>query len=170
MKQWTKYKGLAALAMLTLVAPVFVWQYGVSDTVGRWRVTIKLRRQITELQGTHLHGGERHAIPLSATDMISSGLMMTRLVPPIEAEGLRIEHFSRHITTETEGVRLATGQLSVCGTFVGIVKLLRMIECELPECKIIAVRYRSTKPRIRGAEKTLTCTIYIQQITTINRL
>ncbi len=170
MKPWAKYKGLASLALLLLIGPLFVWQYAVSDTVGRWRGTVKLQRQITALQAAQDHGERRQEISLSGTEMISSGLVVAQLLPTIESEGLKIEHFAPYITSETEGIRLATGLLSVEGTFTGIVKLLDAMERALPECRIVAAHYRSTKPRNRGAAKTLTCTIYIQQITAIDRL
>ena len=153
------------MALLLVVAPAVVWQYGVGGTVSRLRDTAKLRRQITELRSTQAPGENRYEIPEQDVEMISSGLVVAKLLPLIEAEKLRIENFSPCITSEADGVRLTTGQLSVQGAFTGIVKLLAGLESDVPGCKIISAHYRTTTPRNRGAAKTLSCTIYIQQIT-----
>lgn len=95
-----------------------------------------------------------------------NGELIAMLLPIIENEELRIEHFSPIITSETDGIVLVTGQLSIRGRFVGIVKLLDRLDGQFSQCKIISAQYRTVTPRDRNGVKTLNCTIYIQQITT----
>ena len=167
MKGLAKYKGIAWLALVVVIVPLVVYNYAVSGTVKQWRMTGKQRRQIEQLRSTHSRATAAESILTVDTEMILSGLAVARMLPFIEAENLRIEHFSPCVTSDTDGILLTTGQLSVQGRFAGIVKLLERLEREMPYCKIISANYRSTKPRNRGSTKTLTCTIYIQQITEV---
>jgi hypothetical protein len=165
-KLWAKYKGVATLVLLIVVTPLFVWQYAVKETVTQWRTTMKSRRQITELRNSQTPQIDRHEVQAADREMILSGLVVAELLPLIQSEDLRIVHFSPCVTSETDGIVLATGQLSVQGGFSGIVKLLEEMERKMTGCKIIAAHYRTTKPRNRKEVKTLDCTVYIQQITT----
>lgn len=165
MSLWKRYKGVVKLAVLLVVVPLFVWQYAVRSTVRQWRGTMKSRRQITELRNSQIPETSPHEILALDHEMILSGLVVAELLPYIESEKLVIVHFSPYITSETDGILLTTGQLSVQGEFTGIVKLLDKIEREVSACKIISTHYRTSKPRNRNDTKTLGCTIYIQQIT-----
>jgi hypothetical protein len=157
---WAKYRGLASLALLLLVAPVLVWQYALSGTVGQWRAAKKDRVQIDRLRAAQTATAKQPAVSTSDREMILSGEIVSALLPTIEAEKLSIERFSPCVTSDTGGLRLTTGQLTVQGRFAGIVRLLDELERELPHCKIVSVSYRK--------KKALSCTIYVQQITTTN--
>ncbi len=169
MNLWHKYKGLATLALLFAIAPAIVWQYAVDGTVAQWRQASRQSRQIEELRASQTSAAKASHTTLSDAEMIASGLLVAELLPAIEEEKLRIEHFSPCVTSEADGGRLTTGQLSVRGGFRGMVKLLDKLERELPQCKVISTLYRSNRPRNRNEAKTLTCTIYVQQITTTDR-
>ena len=168
MKGLTKYKGLVWLAVVVVLVPLLVYRYAISDTVKQWRMTGKYRRQIEQLRATQSGSEKPQSVQTTDTEMILSGLAVAGLLPLIESENLRIEHFSPYVTSDNDGILLTTGQLSVQGKFTGIVKLLDRIEHEMPYCKIISVRFLSVKPRHRGSAKTLACTVYIQQIMTDN--
>ena len=177
MKGLVKYRGLALLALLVVVAPLLVWQYALSGTVDRLRQTGKNRKQIAELRamqsatnGTPQGSADGDAqISTTGREMVLSGELIGALLPTIEAEKLRIEHFSPCVTSDSDGVRLTTGQLSVEGRFAGIVKLLDFLERRVPHCKVVSAHFRTARPRNRNETKTLSCTIYIQQITTSER-
>lgn len=165
------------LVLLLVVAPVVVWRYAVGGTVERWRGTVKARRQIELLSASQPHvpttpgsqggqGGQRSPEGLGvAEELILSGRLVTGLLPLIEAEGVSIESFTPCVTSEADGVRLATGQLVVRGDFIGIVKLIDELERTRPDCKIVSTHFRSSRPRGRQSAKTLSCTICVQQIT-----
>lgn len=165
MSMWTKYRGLAFLALLVVVSPLLVWQYALRNTVVQWRQTDKNRGQIEALRAAQTATGGPFRVPTTEREMILSGELVGALLPVIESEKLRIEHFSPCVTSESDGLKISTGQLSVRGRFAGIVRLLDALERELPHCKVISAHYRTNLPRNRGEEKTLGCTIYIQQMT-----
>lgn len=166
MKWLAKYKGIAWLALVVVIVPLAVYNYAIRSTVKQWRMTGKYRQEIELLRGAQSRSAKPQSIQTTDTEMILSGLAVAGLLPFIESEKLRIEHFSPYVTSDKDGIALTTGQLSVQGTFAGIVKLLCQLESEMPYCKVISTQYRSVKPRNRGSTKTLTCTIYIQQIMT----
>jgi hypothetical protein len=154
------------LALLVVVAPIVVWQYALGGTVRQWRATGKYHRQTEELRAAQPSTTRQPQVSTTDREMILSGELVGALLPTIEAERLRIEHFSPCVTSDIDGLRLATGQLTVQGRFAGIVRLLDEVERTLPHCKVISTHYRTTRPRNRNEAKTLSCTIYIQQITT----
>jgi hypothetical protein len=166
MKALGKYKGLALLVLLVVVAPLLVYRYSISGTVEQWRLARDYRRQIEALRGEQSTSGDSRNIETADTEMLLSGLAVAELLPIIEREKLRIEHFSPCVTSDSNGILLTTGQLSLRGPFAGTVRLLDALEREMPYCKIISANWRGVKPRNRGSTKTLTCTIYIQQIMT----
>ncbi len=167
MKGVAKYKGIAWLVLVVVVVPLVVYWYAVSGTVKQWRMTGKYRQQIEQLRSTQSRTSEPQSVNTTDTEIILSGLAVAELLPFIESEKLRIEYFSPCVTSDKDGIVLTTGQLSVQGAFISIVNLLDRLERDMPYCKIIAAHYRSTKPRNRGSTKTLSCTIYIQQITEV---
>ncbi len=161
-----KYKGIAWLALVVMIVPLTVYRYAISGTVNQWRMTGKYRQEIEQLRSTRSLSAKPQSVSTTDTEMILSGFMVAGLLPIIESEDMRIEHFSPCVTSDKDGIILTTGQLSVQGSFAAIVKLLWHIEHDMPYGKIISARYCTTKPRNRGSTKTLTCTIYIQQIMT----
>lgn len=166
MKGLAKYKGIALLVSLTLVVPLTVYRYAVSVTVKQWLTTRDYRLRIEELRGIQSQATGSGNVETADVEMLMSGLVVAELLPSIEREKLHIEHFSPCVSSDSDGIVLTTGQLSVRGTFAATIKLLDELEKGMPYCKIISVNWRGVKPRNRGSTKTLTCTIYIQQITT----
>jgi len=163
MSMVTKYRGAAGLVLLLIVAPLVVWQHIAGGTVSHRRRTGDYRRQIAELRAAQSQS------PVSVADsreMILSGLIVTRFLPVIESEGLKIDHFSSCVSSEEDGIRVVTGQLVLEGGFVGIVRTLDDFERSFPEVKLISAHYRTAKRGSRRAPDALRCTMYFQQITT----
>ncbi len=167
MNLWLKYKGLARLALVLLIAPLLVYKYALGGTLKQWRTTAKYRQQTEQLRIAGAQSAKPQNTCTIDTEMVLSGLVVAELLPFIESEKLWIEHFSPCVTSDRDGIRLTTGQLSVRGKFTGIVGLIDRIEREMPWCKILSLQFRVVKPRNRGSTKTLVCTIYVQQIMTM---
>lgn len=165
MKLWGKYKGLVYLALLVVGVPLLAYGYALGSTVAKWQKARSNCRRIEHLRNEVDRTTSSSAVDVEGTEMMQSGLLMEELLPHIEEGGVRIEHFSPCVTSEQDGIRLSTAQLTLQGGFAGIVRVLAETESGFPQCKVISAQFRSARPRNRKSSKTLSCTVYIQQIT-----
>lgn len=168
MKLTARYKGLAWLVLVVLILPLLAWRYALNGTTDQWLSARKNRRQTELLCGAANRPIDPRTALTTSEEMLLSGSLIAAVLPSAESEKLSIGHFSPCVTSDQDGVLLATGQMSLEGGFAGMVRVINMMEREIPQCKIISAQFHSVKPRGRGAVKTLNCTIYIQQITAEN--
>lgn len=155
MSLWAKYRGLAQLILLVIVAPLVVWQYALSSTITHWNTTNNNRKEIAKLR---VAAPQKSAKTTLVREMILSGEVVAELLTTIEQNGLQLAHFSPIVTSEKDGVRLATGSLTIEGDFIGMVRFLDVAERQLTDCKLIAAQFRVKK-------EVLSCTVHLQQIT-----
>lgn len=161
MKLPYEYRGMCLLALLFVVLPWAGWRFALHDTCAAWRECRHLESRLDALGPIPAADA---AVPRAAAmpELILSGALLDsvrRMAPP----GVQATGYTPATTLRQDGIEIRTAQLTLAGSFAGLLRTVDMLERRLTECRLQSVEWRTTtEPRTRRVQ--LTATIYMQQL------
>lgn len=161
MKLTYRYRGLGLLALLFVVLPWAGWHFALHDTYAAWRECRHLESRLDALGPIPAADA---AVPRAAAmpELILSGALLDS-VRRMAPSGVQATGYTPATTLRQDGIEIRTAQLTLAGTFAGLLRTVDMLERRLTECRLQSVEWRTTtEPRTRRVQ--LTATIYIQQL------
>ena len=161
------YKGLTYLALLLVVAPLTAWRLALSGTWHTWRQGRSEARQLSELPALQTPHDElssvRARMALDTVEYIRSGLIIERLLPEASKYGVSVVRYSPFATEQEGEMSLRTAEMTLSGSFHGIVRVIDRLERDIPSCRIASVNFRTIRRNNKPAQ--LVAQLIIRQIT-----
>lgn len=161
MKLTYRYRGLGLLVLLFVVLPWAGWRFALHDTCAAWRECRHLESRLDALGPIPASAA---AVPRAAAmpELILSGALLDS-VRRMAPTGVQATGYTPATTLRQDGIEIRTAQLTLAGSFAGLLRTVDMLERRLTECRLQSVEWRTTtEPRTRRVQ--LTATIYIQQL------
>lgn len=150
-----RYRGLAMLSALIVLLPAAAWRYALRDTVLTAMECRRLYAQTTDVQDMP---AESESASVGTRDMLLSGLLLDHI-----GGDVLVSAYTPAVTKRQGRLAVHTAELTLTGTFAGLLQALYRIECETPECIVRSVRWHLTTDRGAGGERLL-LTMYVQQL------
>lgn len=151
-----RYASIIKLAALLVFAPVVIYVFSVSDTIGLYREY----RRVRESYGTR-PVIERTEVFSASAPMLSSGVLM-RIISGICTESkVTVGSFSPEEVGREGDLRLVSAQLCLTGDFVGLLKVLARVE-EINDIKISGAEFSTMK--VGKKDKTIQLELTVVQV------
>lgn len=168
MNAWAKYKGLTYLLLLLVVLPWAAWSLALKDTASKWRAYGKERRELAVLRETAASesGHVAAGAVLQTGEIIASGQFLRLISETADANRVAVERYTPYLTENGDGIEIMTGEITVSGDYISLVRVIDHIEWKIGACKLVSADFRSAKDRRSGRIK-LTATLLVQQMTEI---
>lgn len=158
MKLTYRYRGLGLLALLFVVLPWAGWRFALHDTCAAWRECRHLESRLNALGPIP---AADVAMPRAAAmpELILSGALLDS-VRRMAPSGVQATGYTPATSLRQDGIEIRTAQLTLAGSFAGLLRTVDMLERRLTGCRLQSVEWRTTtEPRTRRVQ--LTATIYI---------
>ena len=161
MKLTYRYRGLGLLVLLFVVLPLAGWHFALHDTCAAWRECRHLESRLNAL-GPIPASAAAVSRAAAMPELILSGALLDS-VRRMAPTGVQATGYTPATTLRQDGIEIRTAQLTLAGSFAGLLRTVDMLERRLTECRLQSVEWRTTtEPRTRRVQ--LTATIYIQQL------
>lgn len=159
MKLPFRYRGLVWLVLLVIVLPGITWCLALQNTCAAWRDCHRLNVRLSSLKPCVRPPTVRQEMP----ELILSGLLLDSVRLATEVYGARVLGYEPQLTLRQESLGIHTAQISITGSYVSLLRVIDRLECSLPSCRLLSLKWRVAPDRHTRLMQ-LTTTLYIQQI------
>jgi len=157
------YRGLGLLALMALLLPWAAWRFALSGTFGTWRECRRLERRLDALVPTTPATGVAVPSAVELPELILSGGLLDS-VRRFAPAGVRTTGYAPAVTLRQDGIEVRTAQLTLTGSFAGLLRTVEALERRLTACRLRSAEWQTAaQPRTRRTQLTLT--LHIQQLT-----
>ncbi len=142
----SRYKGLAYLIGLVVVAPWLAYNLAIAKTVGQAREARRAGREIVMLESRSVDTPVVKSEP-----KLGNGAIMAR----VAGGGCEVVKYTPYITDSRDGLTVHTAEMVVSGGYTDLVRLVERVE---KESRLVSVMFGSTKNGLQA-------TLILQEIT-----
>lgn len=156
-----QFRGLIQLVVLFVVLPVAMWYFALHNTVITWAKNQRMNRT---LKAENFQTGSAHQdtkVFSENQELILSGRLLDSIRSFATPE-IRVTEYSPMVSVQDTGVSIHSTQLTLTGTFPGLLAMVDQFEKHLVTCRLQSMEWRMTiSPQSRQPQLALT--LYIQQ-------
>lgn len=165
MKRFGRYRGLVSLALLLVAVPLLTGLPALRQSVSLALECHEQQRRLDELVRDSLRRESGTSVPDSALALCGNGLPADTLFALVVRGGCTVGKYTPLPVSVQGGLVLHTSEITLCGGYVPLVRIVDYIERRMPSCKILSAVFKTVPKRESSPGKELRITLRIACLT-----